>query len=542
MRRAAPSATGLGHRARGRGRRRDRPLARDLDASRPGHRHQRHGRDRAQLRLRHLGHRHDRRRGHGPRRAADRQRRADRRHRAPPRATPSRATTTAWRSGGGDSTASSATCFGLRRDGTVVGQRSRVVVAGVASSPRHRSSTRRPTTSIGGQSNAASEGRASAPATATSSPARRSPASTSAAGASGESPGGRSTIAGNWIGLDADGDAASNVLGVKVGDGGKLVAPDTAGATIGGQTPRLRQPHLRQLDRHRPERRPGRADRVRTTSSASAPTRRRRSPNTTTNARAGRRLRRARRARRRATTSAQRAAGLVLTGPQPCVSGNFFTPFSGTYTQAAVILEANADDARIGNELGCVAGDFTPGNAFGDTAPGVPAILIRGADDFKVVSNFIGALPYAAAARRTRRCGSRTAPAEEPATGGRIGGDNPNHWNALIAPLRPGRGDRRPRDRDRRRRRRGHSGQRLRERLARCGPTCCRSPGSATPRAARTTGSSRRRSESRRPPASPAPASRGPRSACSSAGAPTTRPTGSTSPSTRATRSRRCRR
>ena len=121
--------------------------------------------------------------------------------------------------------------------------------------------------------------------------------------------------------------------------------------------------------------------------------------------------------------------GLELTGPLACVSDNFFTPEVGAYGEAAVVVQKDATSARIGNTVGCVSG-FVRTNHFLYTSAGKPAVLIRGADDVRVLSNFFGVsgllpAPLAGPAVRIEDSGADVS------NGGLIGSDDDAFWNAM---------------------------------------------------------------------------------------------------------------
>ncbi len=213
------------------------------------------------------------------------------------------------------------------------------------------------------------------------------------------------------------------------------------------------------------------------------------------------------------------AAGLVLTGAAPDVLGNFFTPPGGTgsYSTAALVVEPGGGGARIGSH---VSGGT---NLFGGTAPGVPAILVKGADDVRVVSNCFGGLTCFLPPLTGPSIRITDGPSGATTSGGQIGEDDEAHRNTMIRTTGPAievSGERIGR---RRGRERGPCGERLRPgqepRLAVHRPAAgCPVRAAA---ALSTAGSSHRSSTARRPPGSPARRIRVRSCAFSSSGAPT---------------------
>ena len=189
-----------------------------------------------------------------------------RRRRARPRATLSRATTTASlicsAATSPPSRATSSACDATAWSPATAAA-SPSPGAGVPGSPASRS-TRRPDNVIGGESNAAIEERL----------LRGNcniVAGSSVAGidlgggiAGGEAPAASVTVAGNWIGLDGDGDAASNKRRHRTSaTAASWPATTPPARLIGGPDAERRQPHLRQRDRRSTRRDgAGRADRA----------------------------------------------------------------------------------------------------------------------------------------------------------------------------------------------------------------------------------------------------------------------------------------
>ena len=339
---------------------------------------------------------------------------------------------------GADSTGVYGNRFGLRRDGVISANDRAIVIAGQAFGPLIVNEAEGNV--IGAQSNATND----EDGASCSGYCNLIAGSNGTVGAgidlagngAEESPAGGGTIAGNWIGLDASGNAAANEVAIRVGDGGKTVGDDTAGFMIGGPTPshgNLISGNAAGIDQS------GGTGTLNVLSNVfglgrdldvSVPTA---MPNGGTNATLG------------GTTGAEvyvqynhfgaTAKGLVLTGPRPIVIGNFFTPRTGTYSVAALEVGPGASDALIGtNQGGCIP--LPAGcNAFGSVAPDVPAIWIRGADGARVSSNQAGyffAPPLAGPPVLIT-----DGPSGQTTSGARIGDETQSIWNTFVRSAGP---------------------------------------------------------------------------------------------------------
>ena len=326
---------------------------------------------------------------------------------------------------GGDSAEVAGNRIGLTRDGTLIPNARGIVVAGVANPIPGQPPNEATGTVIGGGASYAT----STDAAVCVLSCNRIAGSTVAGieldgGKAGETPAAGVLISNNFLGLSAGNDAAGNAAAIHVGNGGKLVAPDGAGALVAGNLIAGNAAGIDQAGGN------GVLSVIANVFGLAPPGLVAGLPNAGTNATLGGDYG-GRDALVAGNTFGATDTGLVLTGAQSCVAGNVFTPPTGTYSTAAIVLEAGADHARIGNELGCYPG-YTAGNLFGRTAPNAPAILIRGADDFKIISNDVGASPYAAplAGPAVRIVDGQ--PGDDASAGGRIGGDSPNLWNKFI--------------------------------------------------------------------------------------------------------------
>ncbi len=334
---------------------------------------------------------------------------------------------------GADSTGVYGNRFGLRRDGAVAGNGRAIAIT--AQSALGVVLNEAEGNAVGAQSNAAAEdGSCGGYCNLI--------AGSSVAGidldgnvASGESPAASTTIAGNWIGLDAAGDAAANAVAIHVGDGGKLVGGDTAGAMIGGPTPsrgNLISGNAAGIDQAG-----GRGIlNVMSNVFGVAPDHATALPNVGTNATLGGDV--------GAEVYVQynhfgaTGSGLVLEGPRPIVIGNFFTPFVGSYADAAVVIGPGASDALIGTNVGGCIPIPQGCNIFGGTATGDPAIWIRGADGARISANLIGHIPFAAplAGPPVRITDGPLGPPQT-TSGALVGNEDPSLWNALTRTAGP---------------------------------------------------------------------------------------------------------
>lgn len=326
---------------------------------------------------------------------------------------------------GGDNTEVAGNRIGLRRDGTLDPNARGIVVAGVAGVLPGQVADEATGNVIGGTPTYATSDLGAVCVTSCNRIAGSTIAGIDLDSADpAQTPAGGLLIAGNWLGIDDDGDAAANKVAIHVGDGGKLVPPDSAGAfvlenLISGNDAGIDQAGGK-----------GVLSVIANVFGLAPPDLDAGLPNAGTNATLGGDYG-GRDALVAGNNFGATDKGLVLTGPQPCVGGNIFSPPVGTYTTAAIVIESGAKDARIGNELGCFSG-YSPRNLFGRTAPGAPAILVRGADGFSIVANDVGTIPYAAplAGPAVRIVDGQ--PGDDPSVGGRIGGDSPNLWNTFT--------------------------------------------------------------------------------------------------------------
>lgn len=329
---------------------------------------------------------------------------------------------------GGDFTVVAGNMIGLRRDGTVEPNGRGIVVAGVANPIP------------GGQPNEATENVIGGGTTyiSTADAACRLScnriAGSTIAGieldgdGANETPAAGLTISNNFLGLDNENAAASNKVAIHVGDGGKLVAADVAGAYIANNLISGNDAGIDQESGNG-------VLTVVTNAFGLAPDPDFGNdldlalPNAGTNATLGGDL--GHEVFVAGNKFGATDKGLVLTGPHACIVGNYFVPPVGAYATAALVLEPGADDAEIGREVTCVAG-FKPTNLFDGTASVQPAVLVRGADRFTIIANEFGTSEAGLRALAGPAVRVVDGPGGEGSAGGVIGGSAPNLWNTVI--------------------------------------------------------------------------------------------------------------
>ena len=329
---------------------------------------------------------------------------------------------------GGDFTEVAGNMIGLRRDGTVEPNGRGIVVAGVANPIPGGLPNEATENVIGGGTTYIS----TADAVCVSS-CNRIVGSTVAGieldgDRANETPAAGLTISNNFLGLDNENGAAGNKVAIHVGDGGKLVAADVAGAYIANNLISGNDAGIDQANGNG-------VLTVVANAFGLAPDPDYGNdldlalPNGETNATLGGDL--GHEVFVAGNKFGATDKGLVLTGPHACIVGNYFAPPVGAYATAALVLEPGADHAEIGREITCVSG-FKPVNLFDGTASGEPAVLVRGADRFSIVSNEFGAAeagldPLPGPAVRVA-----DGPGGDSSVGGVIGGDAPNLWNRVV--------------------------------------------------------------------------------------------------------------